>query len=82
MAAIAMTPTSIAALKKSLSHEFDEVKSSHLSEAVAYSLGYRTSAALLAAMPAVPAQDAPFVLLSSERMLERLGQLGYPRRPR
>jgi len=76
-----LTSTSLAALKKSLFHEFAEVASSHLSEAVAYSLGYRTHAALLAALPAVPPQDAPYALLNSERMLERLAQLGYPPDP-
>jgi hypothetical protein len=57
------------------------VKSSHLSEALAHSLGYRTHAALLASLPKVPAHDAPFALLSSQRMIERLQGLGYPPDP-
>lgn len=78
MAAIALTQPSLVAVKKSLTDEFDEVKSSHLSEALAASLGFRTHASLLAALPPGPPNDAPFVLLDSERLVNRLQELGYP----
>lgn len=64
------------AIKKSLRDEFSDAKSSHLSEALAFSLGFRTNAALVAAM-AGPERDRPFVFLNSEKLRERLVQLGY-----
>lgn len=66
----------LAALKKSLRDEFPHVKSSHLSEALAHSLGFRTHAAMQAAMVG-PEQDRPFALLQTQRFVERLKQLGY-----
>ncbi len=68
MAAISLCETSLANLKKRLMDEFDEVKSSHLTEALASSLGFRTNAALKAAMTG-PEADRPFYLLDSERFL-------------
>lgn len=80
MAATPLCEAPLAALKKSLRDEFPHVKSSHLSEALAYSLGFRTYAAMSAAMTGLEG-DRPFVLLSSERMSERLVQLGYEEDP-
>ena len=80
MAATPLCEAPLAALKKSLRDEFPDAKSSHLSEALAHSLGFRTHAALAAAMTG-PEDDRPFVLLSTDRMLERLVQLGYPADP-
>lgn len=80
MAATPLCEAPLAALKKSLRDEFPHVQSSHLSEALAYSLGFRTYAAMLAAM-AGPESDRPFVLLSNERMCERLVQLCYDEDP-
>jgi len=80
MAATPLCEAPLAALKKSLRDEFPDVKSSHLSEALAYSLGFRTYAAMSAAMTG-PESDRPFVLLSTERMCERLVQLGYEHDP-
>ena len=77
MAAISLCETSLANLKKRLMDEFDEVKSSHLTEALASSLGFRTNAALKAAMTG-PEADRPFYLLDSERFLFRLTEFGYP----
>lgn len=76
MAAIPLCEVPLAALKQSLRDEFPHVKSSHLSEALAYSIGFRTYAAMTAAMTG-PEGDRPFVLLSTERMRQRLVQLGY-----
>lgn len=77
MAAVPLCEAPLAELKKSLLDEFEDVKSSHLSEALAASLGFRTHAALKAAMTG-PEQDRPFHLLSSQRFLGRLVELGYP----
>jgi len=78
MAAIAVSETHINALKKALRGEFLDEKSSHLSEALAAALGYRTHAALLADLPKL-AEDPPIVLLSTERFVSRLHALGYPK---
>jgi hypothetical protein len=76
MAATPLCEAPLAALKKSLRDEFPHVKSSHLSEALACSLGFRTYAAMRAAMVG-PEQDRPFALLQTQRFVERLKQLGY-----
>ena len=76
MAATPLCEAPLAALKKSLRDEFPHVKSSHLSEALAHSLGFRTYAAMQAAMVG-PEQDRPFALLQTQRFVERLKQLGY-----
>jgi hypothetical protein len=76
MAATPLCESPLAALKKSLRDEFPDVKSSHLSEALAYSLGFRTYAAMQAAMTG-PEPDRPFIVLMTPRFVERLVQLGY-----
>jgi hypothetical protein len=76
MAATPLCEAPLAALKKSLRDEFPHVSSSHVSEALAHSLGFRTHAALLAALTG-PEHDRPFVLLHSQRFIDRLTQLGY-----
>lgn len=76
MAATPLCEAPLAALKKSLRDEFPHVKSSHLSEALAHSLGFRTYAAMQASMVG-PEQDRPFALLQTQRFVERLKQLGY-----
>ena len=76
MAATPLCASPLAALKKSLRDEFPDVKSSHLSEPLACSLGFRTHAAMQAAMVGSE-QDRPFVLLRSPQFVDRLVQLGY-----
>lgn len=76
MAATPLCEAPLAALKKSLRDEFPDVKSSHLSEALAYSLGFRTYASMQAAMTG-PELDRPFIVLKTPRFVERLVQLGY-----
>lgn len=78
MAAIAVSETHINAIKKALRDEFLDEKSSHLSEALAAAVGYRTHAALIADLPKL-AEDPPIVLLSTELFVSRLHELGYPR---
>ena len=79
MAAIALTDVSVVAVKNALRDEFPEVKSSHITEALASCLGFRTHAALQAALQ--PDLDAPFALLSTQKLLLRLQALGYPDDP-
>jgi hypothetical protein len=80
MAAIALTEESVVALKNSLREEFPDVKSSHITEALAYSLGFRTHAGLRSALDKLE-PDPPFVLLRTEQMLARLQELGYSQVP-
>ncbi len=81
MAAIPLREESLATLKKHLLDEFDEVKSSHLTEALAHCMGFRTNASLKAAMTG-PEEDRPFRLLDSEQFLFRLTEFGYPFDPK
>lgn len=78
MAAIAISETSLASVKKELRADFIEEKSAHLTEALASALGFNTHAALLAVV-AREAEDPPIVLLNSERFVSRLQDFGYPR---
>lgn len=80
MAAIPLCEGPLAAMKSSLRDVFPDVKSSHLTEALAASLGFRTHAALQSNLFG-PAQDRPFRLLDSARFVQRLVQLGYPDDP-
>ncbi|WP_288896233.1 hypothetical protein [uncultured Delftia sp.] len=76
MAATPLCEAPLASLKKSLRDEFPDVKSSHLTEAMAHSLGFQTYASLRAEMVG-PEHDRPFHLLDSRLFVERLVQLGY-----
>lgn len=76
MAAIALSELPLAALKKELRAYFEEVRSSHLTEALAAAVGRRTHAALLAELPAIQA-DPPIELLDDDRFTHRLKELGY-----
>lgn len=78
MAAVSFVHASIVTLKNSLRSEFPDVKSSHLTEALASALGYRTNAALLAALSGSE-EDRPFVMLDTRRLIDRLQEFGYPR---
>lgn len=76
MASMSLCEAPLEALKKSLRDEFPHVKSSHLSEALAFSMGFRTYASMRSAMVG-PEQDRPFFLLKTTRFVNRLVQLGY-----
>jgi hypothetical protein len=80
MAAVALCEAPLAQLKKALLDEFGDVKSSHLTEALAACMGFRTQAALKAQMTG-PEQDRPFRLLDSRRFLARLREFGYAYSP-
>lgn len=80
MAATPLCAAPLRELKKALRDEFPHVKSSHLSEALAFSMGFRTYAAMQASMTG-PETDRPFHLLSTDRMRKRLVELGYPDDP-
>lgn len=76
MTAIALAEQSLAELKKSLRKDLTHIRSSHLSEALAVALGFRTHASLLAELPE-QADDPAILLLSNERFEARLREFGY-----
>lgn len=80
MAAISLCDSSIADLKKALRNDLLDVKSSHICEALAASMGFRTYASLRASMVGSD-EDRPFMLLDSKRFTERLVEFGYPEDP-
>jgi hypothetical protein len=78
MAAISISEASLSAIKKALRADFIDEKSSHLAEALAYSLGFQTNAALLKVV-SLQAEDPPTLLLDTDRFVSRLQSFGYPR---
>lgn len=68
MAAISLSESSIADLKKALRNDLLDVQPSQICEALAASLGFRTYAALRTAMVG-PEEDRPFLLLDSKRLI-------------
>ena len=80
MASVPLSNSVLATVKKSLRKEYPDVQSSHLSEALAAALGYKTHAALLA--DASKLTDDPSIeSLDDERFDVRLQELGYPADP-
>lgn len=77
MASIPLSEISLSSIKKSLRTQYPDVRSSHLSEALAASLRRRTHASLLAELP-ILAVDPPIELLDDTLFDQRLQELGYP----
>ena len=80
VSSIALDKQSIASVKKTLISEFPDILSSHLSEALAAALGYKTHASLLADLKQFDS-DPPIELLAADRFDQRLQELGYPEDP-
>lgn len=72
-----LTPDNCSFVKRALRKRLSTVKSTHLSEALATALGFRTHAALLAAMKAAIANRPMLTQVDEGRMGERLRGLGY-----
>ena len=77
MASIPLSVSALASVKKSLRKDYWNIRSSHLSEALAAALGRRTYAALLADIRQ-QGSDPIFETLDDERFEARLQELGYP----
>ena len=77
MPVIFLTHDNCSFVKRALRKRLSKVKSTHLSEALATALGFRTHAALLAAMKAVIADRPILAHVDEDRMAERLRDLGY-----
>ena len=80
MSSVPFAQSELASLKKALRTEYPHVSSSHLSEAIAAALGFRTHASLLAALPAT-SDDPDFVLLDDDAFEARLIDFGHPPDP-
>lgn len=80
MAATLLCAAPVAELKKRLLDALPRVKSSHLSEALAFSLGFKTSAAMVSAMRG-PEVERPLMPLNAARWRQRIEQLGYAQQP-
>jgi hypothetical protein len=80
MASIPLMGSSLAVVKKALREALPDVRSSHLSEALAASLRRRTHASLIAELPGYR-DDPPIELLVDELFDRRLQELGYPPDP-
>ncbi|WP_027469224.1 hypothetical protein [Deefgea rivuli] len=76
MPSIEVKASSITSAKHALLDQCPEIKSSHLSEALAAALGFRTNAALLSALPNLDA-DPPIEFLQHQLFSQRLKELGY-----
>jgi hypothetical protein len=69
-----LTRRNVAALKSSLIRAFPEIRSTHADEALAAGIGFRTHAALLAALK-VQGRAQVTVVLSEKALSERLREL-------
>ncbi|WP_321908153.1 hypothetical protein [Burkholderia cepacia] len=76
MSAPFLDRSSVDTLKRALRNEFPTVKSAHLSEGLAFALGFQTHAALKAELVR-PGANHPLPALNLRRLRERLSQLGY-----
>lgn len=77
MSLIILTPANLEALKREARTAMPEVRSAHLTEALAAAMGYRTHAALLAAIEADFGRPPDLADCLQSRFVERLDQLGY-----
>jgi len=75
--ATVLTKRTVYALKELFRDEFHDVKSSYLTEAVAFSLGFKSHAALIAYLDAVPGNVPPTLTPNRILLMERLTALGY-----
>jgi hypothetical protein len=77
MTAIVLTENNLALVKSALRECLCEVKSSHISEALAAALGHRTHAALLAHIQSSDLQDPEIFVLRDAPFLARLESFGF-----
>lgn len=76
MPSIPLSFKAVDSIKDNLVTWFDECKSAHLSEALAYALGFKTNAALREEIRA-QGSDPMFFLIDEARLTERLNTWGY-----
>lgn len=77
MTALVLTHQNLGSVKRTLVESFPNMKSSHLTEALASALGCRTHASLLDRLKQSDPADPEFALLDEERFLARIQEFGY-----
>lgn len=77
MTAIILSAENLQTVKRGLREFFPEAKSSHLTEALAASVGRRTHAALLADLAKADPADPVITLIDQEAFLARARELGF-----
>ena len=75
MAAIPLTEEAVYSVKQTLRHRFPKDKSSHLSEALAAALSFKTSMSLVETIRQTDRQDPDYVMADERQFLSRLAQL-------
>ena len=78
MSMMLFTDANVAFLKRGIREQFPQIKSGHLSEAIAFSAGFRTHAALIAAMKAQSNGRDFLVGMNAGQLALRLRELEYP----
>ena len=81
MPILLLTDANLRFVKRLLRSRFRAVTSSHLTEALAASLGFRTHAALRAAIAEADPSRPPLAHVDPERLVSRLSDLGYAAGP-
>lgn len=76
MAALCITPAALSFFKKYLRRHYPDIRSAHLSEAIAAALGFNTHAAFLTAMDDL-AESGAVAALDDARFQARLADCGY-----
>lgn len=77
MPALVLSRSNLGTVKKALSERYPNLKSSHLTEALAASLGFRTHAALLASIDQADPASPAIALLDDALFLSRLQEFGH-----
>lgn len=75
MTAIPLTSAALKGVKREIQSQYPELKSAHLTEAIASSLGFRTHASLLPELDRRPADDPDYAYLDDETFLARATEL-------
>lgn len=77
MTLLILTENNLAVAKAALRHGYKDVRSGHLTEALAFALGFRTHAALLAQLAAEAARLPGVADCDAERFTKRLADFDY-----
>lgn len=75
MTAIALSEFALRATKRALSDAYPDVRSAHLTEALASACGFGSQAALLACMRDQDPKDPDIVLLDDKAFIDRIGRI-------
>lgn len=77
MPSLELTSARVFALKSKVRLDYDEIKSSHISEAIACALGFNKHAALKATIAKQKDGDAPYIILNDNKFISKIKEFGY-----